>query len=165
LFAEVLVSGIGNSYSDISNDAFYAVDDGGGSCAVAGAQIQITCSTLAPTYQLGVSSELSPLIYTGTSDAQNFITFIDSRGFVTPGTVPDYDPLNHTYHFVMDLSLFNTNSSSLLTFGVTDDYYTDNSGSFTIDIFQVQAVPIPPALWLFGTGLLGLVEMARRKTV
>jgi len=26
-----------------------------------------------------------------------------------------------------------------------------------------QVVPIPPALWLFGSGLLGLVGMARRK--
>ena len=28
---------------------------------------------------------------------------------------------------------------------------------------EVSAVPIPPALWLFGSGLLGLVGMARRK--
>ena len=29
--------------------------------------------------------------------------------------------------------------------------------------FSLQAVPIPPALWLFGSGLLGLVGIARRK--
>ena len=28
---------------------------------------------------------------------------------------------------------------------------------------QIVTVPIPPALWLFGSGLLGLVGMARRK--
>ena len=28
---------------------------------------------------------------------------------------------------------------------------------------QVGVVPVPPALWLFGSGLLGLVGMARRK--
>ena len=28
---------------------------------------------------------------------------------------------------------------------------------------RIQAVPIPPALWLFGSGLLGLVGVARRK--
>jgi len=27
------------------------------------------------------------------------------------------------------------------------------------------AVPLPPALWLFGTGLLGLIGVARRKPV
>ena len=29
----------------------------------------------------------------------------------------------------------------------------------------VQQVPIPPAVWLFGSGLLGLVGIARRKKV
>jgi len=29
--------------------------------------------------------------------------------------------------------------------------------------YVVETVPIPPALWLFGSGLLGLVGMARRK--
>ena len=29
---------------------------------------------------------------------------------------------------------------------------------------QVQVVPIPAAIWLFGSGLLGLIGMARRKT-
>lgn len=29
----------------------------------------------------------------------------------------------------------------------------------------VSAIPIPPALWLFGSGLLGLVGMARKKSV
>ncbi|HAJ93124.1 MAG TPA: hypothetical protein DCO71_11015 [Gammaproteobacteria bacterium] len=28
--------------------------------------------------------------------------------------------------------------------------------------FTVQAVPIPAAAWLFGTGLLGLVVVARK---
>ena len=47
----------------------------------------------------------------------------------------------------------------------------DATGGFTIpngyDVWAkfniVTAVPIPPALWLFGTGLLGLIGMARRK--
>ena len=30
---------------------------------------------------------------------------------------------------------------------------------------QVSAVPVPPAVWLFGSGLLGLVGIARRKKV
>lgn len=34
-----------------------------------------------------------------------------------------------------------------------------NNSSVTI-----SAIPIPPAVWLFGTGLLGLVAIARRKT-
>ena len=35
--------------------------------------------------------------------------------------------------------------------------------STTFDTFSVTAVPIPPALWLFGSGLLGMIGIARRK--
>ena len=41
----------------------------------------------------------------------------------------------------------------------TADYYFDNI-SITAD---VNAVPVPAAVWLFGSGLLGLVGVARRK--
>ena len=34
---------------------------------------------------------------------------------------------------------------------------------FTQDSVSVSTVPIPAAVWLFGSGLLGLVGMARRK--
>ncbi len=49
------------------------------------------------------------------------------------------------------------------------ELYFDNSFSqlngttvFTAD-FGFQAVPVPAAVWLFGSGLLGLVGVARRK--
>jgi hypothetical protein len=34
----------------------------------------------------------------------------------------------------------------------------------SVQIVPVQVVPIPAALWLFGSGLLGLIGIARRKT-
>ena len=46
------------------------------------------------------------------------------------------------------------------------DFLTDAVG--TIDVVRlsvVSAVPVPPALWLFGSGLLGLIGIARRKKV
>ena len=52
------------------------------------------------------------------------------------------------------------------TAGVT----TDMGLLFIDDMFNVPAtfqaavVPIPPAVWLFGSGLIGLVAMARRRT-
>ena len=54
-------------------------------------------------------------------------------------------------------------------------YYNDDSdqsaiydnGTETTGIFLVRnaAVPIPPAVWLFSFGLLGLVGIARKKTI
>jgi T5SS/PEP-CTERM-associated repeat protein len=46
------------------------------------------------------------------------------------------------------------------------DFLADAVG--TADVVRlsvVSAVPVPPALWLFGSGLLGLIGMARRKKV
>lgn len=44
------------------------------------------------------------------------------------------------------------------------DYLTDAIG--TTDVVRlsvVSAVPVPPAVWLFGSGLIGLIGLARRK--
>ena len=41
----------------------------------------------------------------------------------------------------------------------TTDYYFDNVSVMA----DVSAVPVPAAVWLFGSGLLGLVGVARRK--
>ena len=37
------------------------------------------------------------------------------------------------------------------------------SDYISIYAFEVQSVPLPPALWLFGSGLIGLIGVARRK--
>ena len=36
-------------------------------------------------------------------------------------------------------------------------------GQYGIEISQIAAVPVPAAVWLFGSGLLGLIGIARRK--
>ena len=41
---------------------------------------------------------------------------------------------------------------------ITD--FGDNSGSFSV---EVNAVPVPAAIWLFGSGFIGLIGFARRK--
>ena len=47
----------------------------------------------------------------------------------------------------------------------TPSLCTDLFGSvtYTIQVESLAAVPVPAAVWLFGSGLLGLVGMARRK--
>ena len=42
------------------------------------------------------------------------------------------------------------------------DFYSDNSGELEVE-FSISAVPIPAAAWLFGSALIGLVAIKRRK--
>jgi hypothetical protein len=51
--------------------------------------------------------------------------------------------------------------------GFPDDFYFSGSGgrfgpNFTV---SVSAIPIPAAVWLFGTGILGLIGFSKRKTL
>jgi hypothetical protein len=43
------------------------------------------------------------------------------------------------------------------------DISHSGDGSTSFDA-EIQAIPVPAAVWLFGTGLLGLVGVARRRT-
>ncbi|MEA2093077.1 MAG: hypothetical protein U9P11_00765, partial [Pseudomonadota bacterium] len=44
-----------------------------------------------------------------------------------------------------------------------DVIHTDAGQISSFDAHLIPAVPVPPAVWLFGSGLLGLVGIARRK--
>jgi hypothetical protein len=50
-------------------------------------------------------------------------------------------------------------------YGETSPGGAKGNDYFTWAVHSGNVVPIPPALWLFGSGLLGLVGMARRKKV
>ncbi|WP_010217907.1 PEPxxWA-CTERM sorting domain-containing protein [Sphingomonas sp. PAMC 26621] len=66
------------------------------------------------------------------------------------GVVPTYSA-NNTYSFVLNTGL---SQASLLSFGVLDDQFGDNGGSYTV---SVAAVP-EPATWgmmLVGFGMIG----------
>lgn len=62
--------------------------------------------------------------------------------------------------------------NDVLTFGVNDGDFSDNSGQFNIDVFQVEAatapVPEPTSLTLFGAGVVtaaGCRVLRRRRAV
>jgi len=40
---------------------------------------------------------------------------------------------------------------------------SDSGTAVSVDAFQYNVVPIPPAVWLFGSGLIGFIGLARRK--
>lgn len=101
-------------------------------------------------------------------DYINFDSFTSSAG----------DDFNLTVDGVNILTDFSANDSSLLATGVPGqfDEYTFNNvtgtqiliwadgdtDSFRIDTINASVVPVPAAAWLFGSGLLGLVAVARR---
>lgn len=67
-------------------------------------------------------------------------------------------------------AILNTNPLSSYLYGSDYDLlgYDTSTAFINTGVFMVRdfnAVPIPPAVWLFGSGLLGLVVVARRKGV
>jgi len=61
---------------------------------------------------------------------------------------------------LLDGSAFDSFSS---TFAINDDAFNEVNGTWTASTFSMTPVPVPAAVWLFGSGLLGLVGLARRK--
>ena len=61
-------------------------------------------------------------------------------------------------------------AATVNSIGLTDGPFPGTKGYFdigtgnSIHITSVSAVPVPAAVWLFGSGLLGLVGVARRKS-
>jgi hypothetical protein len=98
---------------------------------------------------------------TATLDGTLNISVIDlGSGLFTPHLGDSFDILT------ADLI---QGSFSLFTLAALDpglkwdiNYLTDAIGTTDVVRLSVDAVPVPPAVWLFGSGLLGLVAVARR---
>ncbi|MEQ1637623.1 MAG: VPLPA-CTERM sorting domain-containing protein [Methylococcales bacterium] len=111
----------------------------------------------------------------------------DWSNSVTGGAIGDYSDYGYVY---TNLSgYFNDNNGNSGSSSSNNNVYsfysgpTNNSGTFALAVFgdgvhvvtgsltaysgaytYVNAVPVPAAGWLFGTGLIGLVGFSRRKT-
>lgn len=85
--------------------------------------------------------------------ASGGVTFIaDITNVVTTGLVTTFD-----FHlFANELIDASEDPGSAGFTGWTAQWHQQGSGTYT-------AVPVPAAVWLFGSGLLGLVGIARRK--
>jgi len=87
--------------------------------------------------------------YIATNSSGNTLTLTDSDQFILG--------LNVGGNWLSDSGVIDQGANS----------YTvlfNNGGSvLEIDVQVVSAVPVPAAVWLFGSGLLGLIGIARRK--
>ncbi len=76
-------------------------------------------------------------------------------------------PQTSGYLSIGSSAAFTASTSGECWLGFNDDAMTknasDNFGEVTANV-SVAPIPLPPAAWLFGSGLLGLIGIARRKT-
>lgn len=64
---------------------------------------------------------------------------------------------------VTDIGFDNNVSSIDSVRFYTDEVDTNSFSGRNFDNVQIEAVPVPAAVWLFSSGLIGLIGMARRK--
>ncbi len=72
-----------------------------------------------------------------------------------------YDLTGGDYQFFGDVTYTGGSMMGNLTGGRIDG--VTNANSVVAKLGQITVVPVPAALWLFGSGLLGLAGIARRK--
>jgi len=82
------------------------------------------------------------------------------------GTAPVLSFLNGSFNGFSYLANFGANgyfSSTGFSIEAGDDSLSTKLVTGTWTNYSVTAVPVPTAFWLFGSGLLGLIQIARRK--
>ena len=96
-----------------------------------------------------------------------------SSYFYPSGTQVDSETMTNMSFFMSDFPLYDSaffnhirieSYDSNFGYGrIDNDYDTNWFMSNTTATLTVSSVPVPAALWLFGSGLIGLVGFARRK--
>ena len=72
---------------------------------------------------------------------------------------PAYNP-SHSYTFNIDTGL---TTPTQLDFGVADDVFSDNTGSFTISVGEAAPEPSTWALMIAGLGVVGVALRSGRR--
>ncbi|MEE9494354.1 MAG: VPLPA-CTERM sorting domain-containing protein [Gammaproteobacteria bacterium] len=121
----------------------------------------------------------NPIIFLGMTDPSNPITNeikVASNDPLLPSTTADAfsvsNPVAGDYYlFVTQFGnspvsgngtpLHQSNFDGVIIGGI-EDTQSGNWG-YTLNLSGVSAVPVPTAVWLFGSGLLGLIGVARRR--
>ncbi len=111
---------------------------------------------------------------TSVTDAFNVIQAIGDALDNASATLIEYDlPSGGTFAFTEATLFYGTTTTDLLGVSITatsgwggfaaaSTAPLNDSYPFAIDL-TVSTVPVPAAAWLFGSGLLGLIGLARRK--
>jgi hypothetical protein len=98
-----------------------------------------------------VSYQFIDLSISGFLDQSPYTTIYDSLGTISPNPSSLYENLSVSEgEYRMSPTLFSSNE------------FLDSSWNYTVSL-EVTAVPIPAAAWLFGSALLGLGVVKRKK--
>lgn len=65
--------------------------------------------------------------------------------------------------FTTEFGLSDLASVDMIRVMIGDGYTTNSAALSFVGAYNVSAVPVPAAVWLFGSGLIGLVGVARRR--
>jgi hypothetical protein len=88
---------------------------------------------------------------------------LNAQLFIVNGSYPSGDPAQLGFSFA-DL-LTNAGGEVAIEYGELFNFGHDGGGSAEIFIGSVTAVPVPAAVWLFGSALAGLGWMRRKQPV
>lgn len=119
-----------------------------------------------PSYP-GTASLFSFFGPTSFANTPSYISASSASGTAVGMANPDVSvPLGYQSDAPLSLGTTTWANSTFASLGITPGTYTWTWGSgadqsFTIDA-STSPVPIPAAVWLFGSGLVGLIGIARR---
>jgi hypothetical protein len=92
-----------------------------------------------------------------------------NNDFIATNSVAQTLTLTGSDQFILGLNVGGTwlADSSVTAVGANAYTVTFNNGGsvLQVDVRVVPQVPVPAAIWLFGSGLLGLVGVARRRSI
>ena len=141
----------GNIFAELDSDHF----NGDTNSSI----YQIISTTVGQAYEL--SFWYSPRA--GVEDGSNGIRVFWGGNMVVEENGSGVGESDHVWRLVTAI-LYGDGSDMEIGFSAFDADGTSDTLGGSIDLVSLKAVPVPAAVWLFGSGLLGLVGYSRRKT-
>ena len=117
--------------------------------------------TTSPTNVIGSSGNTATIDFSGWSWAFNGAAASFNLGSGSWGTNPD-----GIAEITCNVDCSNGDTYSLIYTATVPGDEPNGFANLTYDLYltgTVSAVPVPAAVWLFGSGLIGLIGIARRK--
>lgn len=127
----------------------------GGTATGSGASVTGTSTAPVSIWSLNVADTVSPVnvtfTLTGTPPVISFLTGSTNHDFTST-------PLNSTFNLLL--------AAGSYFFGLVPTHGGANGFTASLDADPIPPsnVPVPAAVWLFGSALLGLVGAGRRKS-